>query len=97
MTNLRKLAEGEPCMIREPGVCNFNPQTTVLAHWRGLGISGMSLKAPDALAAFACSACHDFVDGRSCPSATRQERENSHLRGIMRTQASLIKRGILRW
>lgn len=97
MTNLRREAQGEPCAVREPGVCNFDPSTTVLAHWREIGISGLGLKAPDVLAAHACSACHDFIDGRSCPAATREQRELAHLRAIMRTQARLIKRGILRW
>lgn len=97
MSNLRKAAQGEPCAIREPGVCNFDPSTTVLAHWRAIDVSGMGLKAPDLLGAHACSACHDFVDGRSCPAASRQERELALLRGIMRTQAKLIKFGLIKW
>jgi hypothetical protein len=31
--NLRKLAQGKPCQIRIPAVCNGNRQTTVL--WPG--------------------------------------------------------------
>lgn len=30
MTDLRKAAKGKPCTIRVPGVCNFDPATTVL-------------------------------------------------------------------
>lgn len=94
---LTKLARGKPCMIREIGVCNQNPETTVLAHWRAIGISGMGIKAPSLLAAWACSACHSYVDGHSHPGATREQRENAHLRGIMNTQYWLIREGILKW
>ena len=30
----RKEAKGRECMVRLPGICNFNPETTVLAHYR---------------------------------------------------------------
>lgn len=32
--NLRKEARGRDCQVRLPGICNFNPETTVLAHYR---------------------------------------------------------------
>lgn len=96
--NLRDYAREKPCTVREPGVCNGDPLTTVLAHWRQVGISGAGLKAPDLLAAHACSACHDFVDGRPpYQRVSREMRELAHLRGIMRTQAHLIEHGVVRW
>ncbi len=95
--NLRDYAAGQPCLIVEDGVCNGNTETTVLAHWRQVGISGGGMKAPDLLAAFACSACHDFVDGRSHFHVNRAVRELAHLRGIMRTQSLLIERGLVTW
>lgn len=84
-------------MVREVGVCNHNAETTVLAHWRGNGISGMGMKAPDLLGAFACSDCHAYTDGHSQPGATREQRELALLRGIMRTQYWLIREGYLKW
>ena len=47
--NLRKEAKGRECMIRLPGVCCGNTETTVLCHFRMVGISGAGLKSPDLL------------------------------------------------
>ena len=65
MTDLRKLAKDKPCLVRIPGVCNHNPETTVLAHYSLTGISGWRLKSPDWIGAWCCSSCHDEVDGRT--------------------------------
>lgn len=64
MTKLRKAARGEVCTVRLPGVCNWNPETTVLAHIRRNWNAGAGKKAPDHHAVFACSDCHDVIDGR---------------------------------
>lgn len=34
MADLRKAARGRECQVRIPGVCNGNPETSVLAHIR---------------------------------------------------------------
>lgn len=91
--NLRDLARDQDCYIRLPD-CNGDPATTVLAHIRVVGISGMGLKAPDLLACPACSNCHDLVDGRArMANLTRDDVQLAHLRGIMRWQARLIRDG----
>lgn len=96
MTNLRDLARGQECQIRLPNICNGDPTTTVLAHYRQIGVSGMGMRAPDQLASWACSACHDAVDRRANTlNLTRLEVEHAHLEGIMRTQAALIRMGKL--
>jgi hypothetical protein len=64
MSKLTKAAEGRDCQIRIPGVCNFNPYTTVLAHYRLAGTCGTGIKPDDAQGAWACSSCHDAIDGR---------------------------------
>ena len=92
MTDLRKLARGMDCTVRIPGVCNFNPETTVLAHVRQVGISGMGRKAPDLLAAYACSACHEY-----CDTHRDAQTELDFLRGVMRTQYLLIEGALVRW
>ena len=61
--NLREQARGQDCTINIPSRCNFNPETTILAHYRK-GFYGMGIKPHDLLAAYACSTCHDIVDGR---------------------------------
>lgn len=60
---VRKSAQGQECALRIPGHCNFNPETTVLAH---IGRNrGMSIKCDDTMAVYACSSCHDAIDGRT--------------------------------
>lgn len=59
---LRDSARNQDCMVRIPGICNFNPETTVLAH---VAKGGMGQKGNDYHATFACSNCHDEIDGRA--------------------------------
>ena len=106
MSKLRDYAKGKECQVRIPGVCNFNPETTVLAHLNQIGISGRSLKAPDQLAAWCCSACHDEVDERThnyhmwnIPEDepwAHQIIQLAFLEGIMRTQYELIQKGLIK-
>ena len=85
--NRRKWAKGKPCQIRIPCACNFNPETSVLAHIRLAGITGGGQKAPDYLGAIACSSCHDLVDGRvNTDLWGRHERLVMFYEGVFRTQ-----------
>ena len=61
MADLRKAARGRECQVRIPGVCNGNPETSVLAHIRLTGLCGTGTKPPDLIATIACSACHDEI------------------------------------
>ena len=86
--NLRNLAKGKPCMVRLPGICNGNPETTVLAHYRLSGTCGAGMKPDDQQGAWACSACHDEVDRRT------RKLENdfvrlAHAEGVLRTQYAI--------
>ena len=93
---LRKEARGRGCTVRIPGVCNFNSETTVLAHIRAAGVSGMGLKSPDLLGAWACSACHDEIDGRTHKSGlSRDELRLAHYDGMARTIMQLHKEGLV--
>lgn len=89
--DLRQLAKGKPCQIRMYGVCNHDPETTVLAHLRMMGITGMGQKSPDALGAWACSACHDVVDGRKKSDFERDYVRMCFYEGVLRTQYQLLK------
>ena len=84
--NLRREARGRECQIRLPGICNFNAETTVLAHFRLSGVSVAGIKPPDLLGAWACSACHAKVD-----TDTSDEVELAFAHGVMRTQYQLLK------
>ena len=95
--NLRNEARGRPCMVRIPEVCNCNSETVVLAHIRMVGISGMGMKAPDLLGAWACSSCHSLYDSRQGSDADRNYVVRCFLEGVIRTQNALISEGRVRW
>ena len=97
MSKLRKSAQGRPCMVRIPYICNGDPATTVLAHYRLAGCNGMGLKPDDALGAWCCSACHDVVDFRRDVSEqlSRLEIRHLHADGCLRTFDALRREGLL--
>lgn len=90
MANLRKEARGRECQVRIFGVCNGNPETTVLAHYRMAGLCGTGTKPNDLMAAWACSSCHDEIDRRT-HVINNQDAKIHHLEGVMRTQAELLR------
>lgn len=81
-------------MVRSE-VCSYNPEETVLAHVRMVGISGMGLKAPDFLGAWSCARCHQLADTGRCGDVqlTRDDRDLLLLRAVIRTQYELMKEG----
>ena len=83
----RKEARGKDCQIRLPGICNFNAETTVLAHYRLSGYCGTGMKPDDDLGAWACSDCHDACDLRRGPfsSVTVDRLRLAHAEGVLRT------------
>lgn len=70
---LLALAQGMPCLLRVPGICNRDPATTVAAHsnWACHG-KGMARKASDAFSCWACGSCHAWLDQGSAPKAAKQ-------------------------
>ena len=82
--------------MRLPGVCNHNSETVVLAHYRLAGVSGMGMKSPDILGAWACSACHDVIDRRDHTDLDRDFVRLAHLDGMVRTIAQLVKEGLVK-
>lgn len=88
---LWQLARGKPCMVRIAGICNFNTETTVLAHFRMIMFSGMSLKSPDWLGAWACSDCHCYIDTHH-----DDETQLAFAHGVFRTQKRLHELGVIR-
>ena len=87
MTSARKAARGKPCLVRLPG-CDGGGETTVLAHYSLIGISGGGLKSPDAMGAWCCMSCHAIADGRApLPEGyTRAEVRLALAEGVFRTQ-----------
>lgn len=96
VSKLRASARGQDCMVRIPGTCNFDPDTTVLAHFRMAG-DGAGRKPNDTRASFACSACHDAIDSRmAVEGMNRGEVRLAHAEGVFRTQDWWIKTGMMR-
>lgn len=62
--HLLRMARGKPCLFGVRDVCNRNPETTVAAHsnWAQHGGKGGARKADDCYSAWACSACHSWLD-----------------------------------
>ena len=91
MSKLRRSAEGMPCFVRIPSVCNHNPETTVLAHLNG---GGMGMKHDNLFGAFCCSNCHDEYDRR-----TRHHDKDlvdlSFFHGMQRTQQWWLDNGMV--
>lgn len=61
---IRDSARNQPCTVEIVGVCNHDRTTTVLAHL-ALDQPGIARKPDDLSACYACSACHDVLDGRA--------------------------------
>jgi hypothetical protein len=93
---ITKAARGRDCMVRIPGICNGNPETVVLAHYRLAGTCGTGMKPNDLQGAWACSACHDAIDGRSATWDTQQEIRLYHAEGCFRTIDTLVREGLVK-
>lgn len=88
-----KAAMGQQCTLRLVGHCNFNPETTVACH---IGKSrGMALKCGDNMTIFACSSCHDVIDGRVKHDISKGELAEDKLRALEETQQILIDMGLI--
>jgi len=87
-TKIRKAAKGKDCTLRLVGICNFNSETTILAH---IGFdSGWATKCSDNIAVFACSNCHAEIDNQG-----RRAHAADKLRALEETQQILIDKGLL--
>ncbi|MDQ0082918.1 hypothetical protein J2W35_003277 [Variovorax boronicumulans] len=62
--HLLDMARGRPCLFRVEDVCNRDPETSVAAHsnWAQHGGKGGWRKADDCYTAWACFACHTWLD-----------------------------------
>ena len=102
LKKIRESAKGQACTVQSPW-CNGNPETTVFAHYGEPGEKGMGLKPDDTSGAYACSACHDWLDGRIKASPIDEtEEEYRHVKGrywfraMRRTWALLVENGVLK-
>ena len=94
---MRDSAMGEECTFRIPGVCNGNPDTTVLCHLPDES-HGMGRKSDDISAAYGCSSCHDVLDGRISNAGWDGEKNKDWYmrRATIRTWRRMIESGIIK-
>ncbi|MDE3930953.1 DUF1364 domain-containing protein [Glaesserella parasuis] len=92
--NLRKEAKGRECQVRLPGVCNFNAETSVLAHYRMAGLNGVGQKPDDIFGAWARSAWHVEFDHRTRKLEIGVVR-HAHAEGEFKTQGIFRRQGKL--
>lgn len=91
---IRNSAHGEECTLQILGVCNYDPATTVLAHLPDES-HGLS-KSDDLSGCYACSACHDVIDGRTdWPTEEAGLREWYFRRAQTRTWRRLTEKGVI--
>jgi len=95
---IRDSAKGQDCTVETPW-CNHNPETVVFAHYGAPGEKGMGLKPDDTSGVYACSACHDALDGRN--NNFRKDRDDDirdwyWFRGMRRTWKLLVENGVLK-
>lgn len=96
MSKLRKSARGRDCTAQIMGVCNYNPDTVVLAHLRMSG-DGMGRKPSDTRAAYLCSACHDVVDNRTPYSRlSPNDILLEFALAVFRTQDIMLEEGLIK-
>lgn len=96
MTDLRKNARARDCVVRFPGICNRDPETTVLAHLKRGGWYG-TVKPPDICGVWACSACHDAIDGRARTALTREQIDAHLLGALCRQLVIYASKGMVKW
>ena len=88
-SKITKSARGEDCTLLL-GNCSGN-DTVVLCH---IGKNrGMAYKCGDHFAVYACSNCHDIIDGRAKPVYVLSI-DDAKLTALERTQQKLIEKGL---
>lgn len=92
--HIRESARGEACTLNIARVCNYNNETTVLAHLPDES-NGMGTKADDISACYACGDCHQLIDSPGDPRLTSEDREWYMRRAMVRTWRRLLEKGIV--
>ncbi|MGY3876504.1 nuclease domain-containing protein [Aeromonas enteropelogenes] len=91
---LRNGARGQFCKLQLPGICVGGTETTVLAHLPSAP-HGLALKGDDLVAAEACRACHDAIDGRLPYEWHPGEREEAIYAALTRQLHNWVVRGLI--
>lgn len=95
MSKLRQSARGQGCAIRIPGVCCFDPETTVLAHIDSVG-KGMGFKGEDWFGIFCCASCHACLDQHQTKLLPDSVRDGYILSALHETWRTWVKSGLIK-
>lgn len=99
--NITQSAKNENCTLRIAGICNHDPETTVFAHMNG---GGMAYKHHDIHGCYACSKCHEWLDGGYVKHISAQlfskQAIEANVRGefcraMIETQSILLEKGLI--
>jgi len=93
---LRDSARGEDCTLQMYSYCNGDPEKVALCHVSTPVSSGMGLKAPDWYAVYACSNCHDVIDGRVHSEFGPGDIREFILDALFRTWERMIEKGLIK-
>ena len=98
LKKIRDSARGQECTVAIYGVCNSDTETTVFAHYGEPGEKGIGLKPDDTSGAYACSKCHDVLDGRVTSTACYGDVQKTWywFRACRRTWKLLVENGVLK-
>ena len=81
--NLTELARGQECLMRVPGVCNMQNETTVAAHSnQSKHGKGGHIKAHDTYSVWSCARCHTWLDQSF--SADQKTKEQAWMQAFTR-------------
>lgn len=98
MSKITQSARAEVCTMNVSGVCNYNPETVVFAHFRWLGDCGTGIKPSDLQGAYACSECNRWTDSPSPKErnvAYESDRNFYGMRAMVRTLKRLREKGLV--
>ena len=96
MSKITESARNQPCTVRLPFICNHDDSTTVFAHLSGIRHGhGVGIKTN--FGAYACSACHDALDGRiKRPEwLSKDALKLAHYEATIETLEILFSKGLL--
>jgi len=91
---IRRAARDQACTLNIVGICNYDTDTTVFAHLPDES-HGMAIKSTDASGCFACSSCHDVVDGKRYWQEFDEHKDFYLFRAFKRTLGKLFELGVL--
>ena len=93
MGKLTRNARMQPCTLRLPR-CNGDTATTVGCHLPSVS-KGTGIKSEDWWLVFACSSCHDIIDGRTPHTIPQDVILDRMLKGLHETLRLQFQAGLL--